>query len=434
MIRASTIAVALVSVAHAAAAQLPNSSTRALALGSGYTASAKGFEAIAWNPALLAMPGRPVFSLNLIQFGAGVGSNSYGLSDFKKYSNKLLTTADKDSLLAKVRQGDPNRTLALSGDLGVTGLALSLGNFAVSASGAADVRGDVSADAIELALYGNVTRRAAGQTYTLTGSGAKGWGGGTLALAYGMKLPVPVGALGVGATLKINKGSFGLRAADINTSLQTNPNFDARVGFHALMTDIEASKISNGSGFGLDLGGAYQLPGGLRVGLVVENIVQKMSWSDANLVYYRKQFRLTQNGDVVTDTTIADIEKAAYNASDPMQKALRDSLDTGTNPTRIRAGVNYSTGMLTLAGGAIINATKGLDISAAKQVGVGLELRLIPFIPLRAGLNTDFAGGTTLSAGFGLKLGPVRMDAALASTTAGDHQGFQGALGLSFMN
>ena len=57
-------------------AQLPSFSTRSVALGGGYTASAKGFEAIAWNPALLAMPGHPGFSLNLVQFGVRAGSNS----------------------------------------------------------------------------------------------------------------------------------------------------------------------------------------------------------------------------------------------------------------------------------------------------------------------------------------------------------------------
>jgi hypothetical protein len=90
-------------------------------------------------------------------------------------------------------------------------------------------------------------------------------------------------------------------------------------------------------------------------------------------------------------------------------------------------------GMLTLMGGAVVSAKQGLEFSAAQQVGVGVELRLIPFIPLRVGYNTDFSG-STISGGVGLKLGPVRLDAALANTTSGDHMGFNGAVGFSFMN
>src|SRR4051812_23878031 len=103
----SLAALALAVVAQAAAAQIPNSSTRAVGMGGGYTASAKGYEAIAWNPALLGMPGHPKFSLNLLQFGVKLNSNAYGYSDWKKYHGQFLTKADKDSLLAEVRQGDP---------------------------------------------------------------------------------------------------------------------------------------------------------------------------------------------------------------------------------------------------------------------------------------------------------------------------------------
>ena len=61
------------------------------------------------------------------------------------------------------------------------------------------------------------------------------------------------------------------------------------------MSEIDSSK-TNGSGVGLDLGGAYELASGLRFGLVIENLINATSWDDSHLVYYRKQFRLTQNG------------------------------------------------------------------------------------------------------------------------------------------
>ena len=185
----------------------------------------------------------------------------------------------------------------------------------------------------------------------------------------------------------------------------------------------------------MDVGGAYDLASGIRFGLVIENLLNVTSWDDANLVYYRKQYRVRQVGDQVVDSTISNIEKAPYNAGDPLEKALHDSLTaSGTFPTRIRAGVNVTRTRFTVAGGITLRAKRGLDPGAAQQLSAGAELRPAPVLALRAGLSSDLASGMTLGGGIGLKLGPVRLDAALANTLSGDHKGFQVALGASIMN
>ena len=423
----------LLGLAETASAQLPSFSTRSLALGSGYTASASGFEAIAWNPALLAMPGHPGFSLNLIQAQIGAGSNAFSLGDFQKYKDKVLTTQDKNDILNQIRQGDPTRTLSINVQPSIAGLALSVGSFAASISAAGAIGADVSSDAVELALFGNVTRNGPGQSYSAAGSGVRGWAAGTFALAYGTRIPVPIGALAVGTTLKISRGIAAIRAEDLGTMLQTNPTFNATAGFHALASEVDSS-TSNGSAVGLDLGGSYQLTSGLRFGLVLENIVNSTNWDDQHLVYYRKQFKLTQNGSQYTDSTISNIDKAPYNPADPLQKRLHDSLTTGgTYPMRIRAGVNATSGMITIAGGVVLRVKQALDVGAAQQVSAGAELRLIPILPLRVGLSTDLAGGFTLSGGLGLKLGPLRFDGAVANSASGDHKGFQAAVGVAIL-
>ncbi|MBI4501829.1 MAG: conjugal transfer protein TraF [Gemmatimonadetes bacterium] len=429
----ATAALLLLAISPAALAQLPSFSTRSVALGGGYTASARGFEAIAWNPALLAMPDRPKFSLNIVQGGVRAGSNTFGMGDFNKYKDKVLTTQDKNDLLKQVRQGDSSRTLSLDVQPSVGGLALSVGSFAASLSAAGNVGADVSSDAVELALFGNVTRKGPGQRYSAAGSGVRGWGAGTFALAYGMKFPVPVGALAVGATLKINRGIVALRAENLNTTLQTSPNFQATAGFHALLSEVDTNTF-NGSGVGIDLGGAYQLASGVRFGLVLENLINSTSWDDKHLIYYRQEFRLTQTGDQLVDTTISDIDRVRYSSSDPLQKRLHDSLTTGgTYPMRIRAGVNANSGIFTLAAGLVIRAKQALDFGAAQQASAGAEIRLIPFLPLRAGMATDLAGGFTFSGGLGFKFGPVRLDGAIANSPTGDHKGFQAAVGLSIL-
>src|SRR5207247_1000087 len=98
------------------------------------------------------------------------GSNSFTLGDFQKYREKDLTSQDKTDILAEIRQGTTTRPLSFDVEPGVGGLAFSVGAFAASLSGAGNVSADVSSDAVELALYGNVTRKGAGQSYTATGS------------------------------------------------------------------------------------------------------------------------------------------------------------------------------------------------------------------------------------------------------------------------
>ena len=83
-------------------AQLPTTSPRSLALGGAYTSLARGWEAVSWNPALLAARGRPRFTLGLPQLSFEFGSNSYGFGDFRKYANRTLDAADKAYLLGKI--------------------------------------------------------------------------------------------------------------------------------------------------------------------------------------------------------------------------------------------------------------------------------------------------------------------------------------------
>src|SRR5918911_5051906 len=75
---------------RAALAQLPSASASSLGLGDNYTALANGYNAVAWNPARLAMPGSPHFSLALLPARLGGGLDPITLSDVADYSGVLL--------------------------------------------------------------------------------------------------------------------------------------------------------------------------------------------------------------------------------------------------------------------------------------------------------------------------------------------------------
>jgi hypothetical protein len=442
-LRTQILAAVLVACPAALTAQLPLSSTRALGMGGSFGAAARGYEAIAWNPALLGLSDRPGFSLNLIQVSGELGDNAFNYADFQNYKDKALTRADKDTIMAKVLncpnnavgpQCGPARPLSMRLGAGLTSIAMTFGNFGLSLSGGGSADASLSSDFVELAMYGNVTRKGAGQKYLGAGTAANALGTGTLAVAYGSRLPVPTGQLAIGATVKFTDGVALGRFEDAGTSLQTSPNFQSVIGGQALFTDV-SKNVSNGSGVGLDVGGVYELASGLRFGLQIENLISVMSWKDDNLKYSRKIFALTQNGDQFSDSTIADDSVIAYNPANPAQKAMHDSLfTTGTFPTRVRGSVAMHSGMLTLVGGIDFRVKDGVVGSDPQIASVGAELLPLGILALRAGLATNFQGGSTLAVGGGLKLGPIRMDLGLSSTSSGDRKGFQAAGGFSLMN
>ena len=428
---ASLVALAVVPVA--VQAQSGQSTARAVAMGRSMTASARGYEAVAWNPALLGMPGSPGFSLSLPQIGINAYSNALGPSDLWHYYRiDTLSTQDKNDILTKIRgTGDSTFGVGILAD--VMGLGFTFKNFGLTVFGTADGNLAVNSDLVELALVGNIARRAPGQRYVGTNSRGAGVGTVGLAASWGQGIGVPVGHLAVGATVKYLRVISAARVTDLGSYVQNAPDFEARAGGQALTFDWDQSHF-NGTGFGVDLGAAYELVSGLRLAAAVENLVSTMSWKDSNLVYYRQEYLLQQNGIQYSDSTISNIDKVAYDPTDPEQKALRDSLLTG-NPlgTRLRLGAQLSAGPVLLAGDLRFRVAKGVVAGPAQRASVGAELPL-SVVRLRAGLASDFSGGFGLSGGLGFQLGPVRLDFAAATTPGGDRQGLTLATGLSVMN
>jgi hypothetical protein len=152
------------------AAQLPDPSTRALGMGDAYPSLARGYEAVYWNPAMLAALGSPGFTIGLPHVDVEVGSNVYGFSDFKKYANSYLTDADKQTLFSKLGSDSALTIRALGG---VAPFGLSIGPFALAVG--SQVQGDLALgkDAVQLALFGNASRTGAGQFFTAAGSGRR---------------------------------------------------------------------------------------------------------------------------------------------------------------------------------------------------------------------------------------------------------------------
>jgi hypothetical protein len=432
----------------ALAAQLPDASPRSLALAGSYGAMARGFEAVAWNPAMLAARGNPGLTVALPRASFEAGSNTFSWGDLHHYANRHLSDQDKADLMAKITHDDSSLTLRSL--FGATPLGLSIGQvgFLVATSG--DLGFAAPRDAVELALYGNAHRSGPGESFTAHGTTGRAWAATTVAGSFAWPFSVPLGRLAIGATYKMVIGHFIARASEVASSLVVNPLVQAQGDVHTVYTsypsgftpkvpgDIFGGQGKAGSGYGVDLGGALQLAGrSITVSATLVNALGKMTWDQDRLMYERTTYTATQtaSGQVSDTTTHRILRTAAEVSADLLAKAQRDSLLANADFSRLlRLGVALRSGALTLSGGAQLRLEEGLDRQPQREVSGGLEYRLLGVVPLRAGLAWDVGNAFTLAGGTGLAIAFFHLDVSAAAITGNLRPGvrFAAGAGLEF--
>ena len=413
-------------VPAALAAQLPDPSIRSLGMAGANSAVATGWEAVALNPALLSARGRPGWSLGLPRIQTEVASNAWGMSELRTYGGKTLSDADKQALLDQI-----DSTLDTRAQFGITPFGLQIGPFAFSIASAGDLQANVGKDFAELLLFGNANRST---PFTLTGSRADGWAATTAGLSYAMAFGTPAGRLNAGVTVKKVWGNGLGSGREITSTLQSSPNFNARLVGHTVYTDYPdgynfssagdflGGTGSPGSGYGMDLGAVWELSG-ITVAASVTNVAHKMDWDASRFTYEHVDYRVTQDAaGNTTDTTIRVELHGAEIDTNAIARTLRDSVVANSNFSRqLRAGAAMKLGGVRLAADALIRLSDGIDRPPSQAVAVGAEYVFMGLLPLRAGFGTDFDGTTRYSGGLGLYLGPVRIDVG-ASTTLGSQR------------
>src|SRR5205807_361841 len=84
-------------------AQLGNATAATLAMGGAGTALARGFDAVAWNPAGLAMPGSARFSFAVLPMTGSEGASPVTMRDLQHFQGKLVDDATKREWSQRVR-------------------------------------------------------------------------------------------------------------------------------------------------------------------------------------------------------------------------------------------------------------------------------------------------------------------------------------------
>ena len=395
-----SLALGAASFPGGASGQLPSPSTAVLGTANNYTALARGFTAIALNPAGLGMPGNPGFSLTLLPVQAQAGLNAISVADIAAFDGLKIPVATKEEWLQSViNEG----SLAAQAGLAVTELALSVGPIGLQISSVAQMDASLGPDAVELALFGNAGRTGTTRDMTLAGTSANGWAATTVAVAFGMGLPAPAsqgGSLAVGATLKYTVGHGVLAARDDGSTITANP-----IGIDLALPSIapDSFNANSGSGVGLDIGAAWE-GSTWTLTAAIQNLFHTFQWDLEGFAY--------RPGTVLfeADTTATDFDAVpAANAPG----ALRNEVLAQSFGTALNLGAAYRrSDRLVLTADLRIGGGDTLVQGVGSHIGVGAELRLLPFLPLRGGFSRVSGGAVHFAGGLGLELGPVHFSAA----------------------
>lgn len=397
----SLLAAALLSaVAAPAAAQLPSASARALGMADNYTALARGYTAVSWNPANLALPGGPPWSLAILPVRGIGGLDPVTTSELAEWEDRFVPEEVRRDWLRQIRDEGGQQG---SGGTEFTALALSVGRFGVQVGTVARGRMSISPDVAELLLFGNAGLTGE-PTRTFTGaeSSMDIFAATTGALSYAHPIGLGAGVhAAAGVTAKYTVGHFVLHGEDAGSVLESDP-LRGQVEFPVVHTD-SVSTGNSGSGFGLDLALAVQRDA-WSLGVNVQNVVNTFEWDRSDLAW-RSGRAYFDADSAASDIAAAPIATAPAGATAFLDDAFEPLL---------AVGIAYrASPALTVSGDVRHRFGDGIELGPGTHAGAGIEYRALPVLPLRAGAAyvTD---GYQLSAGAGLELGAFSLTAAAA--------------------
>lgn len=397
LVRGVTVA-ALFSASGAvvADAQLPNASAAAHAMAGNFTAIARGYEAVAWNPANLAMPKRPMFSLGIGMFGGSAGLDPVDVKTLHSFSGQVVDSATRVSWVEQARLAGGQKARF---DGGVTPLALSIGPIGVQAGATSYTNMNLSPDAWEAMLFGNAGNNGGqAKTLDLTGTSVRAGVISTAALSFALPIPINLtnGILrdehaAIGFTGKYVMGNALVVAQDLGSVVSDS----LQLRFPMIMPDSDFTG-NVGNGMGADLGIAWS-GGPWRVGLNAENVFNTFRWDTTMLV------SRSGVGTFTTDTSTTDFDtQYAFSAA---PAALRDIVTKQAFKPAVTLGAAFAV-MPSLTLTADIRQSLGDDnaiqIGPKSRMGVGAEWRPLGFLPLRAGV-ASVTDGWQAGAGVGLR-------------------------------
>ncbi|UCC73291.1 MAG: hypothetical protein JSV86_01620 [Gemmatimonadota bacterium] len=416
----------LACVTGVAQAQLATPSARSIALANSFMARARGYESPFWNAANLGLSDRPGWSVGLAGASAYLNNNSLSYGQITDLYGVYMDDATKSEILASIREDDPNKMFKLNADLGASVLGFSISRFAFGFGTVGALNFEITPDAAELLLFGNVGEDGTGRDFSLDGSHGEAWSFSGGYVSYAQPFTVPaLDYLGlkfsIGATVKYGVAHGFARITDTGTNLTYDP----------LAADVQAELLSSdaldaGRLWAVDIGAAAEWDGLLVAGISLSNALLGVSWNE-------EEFELTQV------TALADFEQTestdttyAWDELTPEKQAeIVEYLEQADVPKRLRLGLVFEAiPVLTVSADYVELIGGTLRSRWDRALSAGGELRLLDALPLRVGLATDFSH-FAYTGGLGAYVGPVHLDLSVGRWGVVGGDGVVGAVSIS---
>ncbi len=382
---------------------------RAWGMSTAHTAVGRGLGAVSWNPANLALDDG--VAVGIAAAAVDLHNNAFSLYRYNEIMGGNLTRTDKQWILETI----PAEGLSLAAEVHASALGLRAGPIAVTLRGLGGASGNLDRDFFDLVLLGNEV----GQSVSFDDTYGEGYAVGAATLSYATPIWTGLwGRLTAGCNLSYLQGFFQIHVEEAGGSLVTH---FTEIQGHAAASVVTAT---GGNGWGVDLGLALQTQRGWVLGLVADNLLTDLQWTNDP---ERHLFSVAAD----TINVMQEDLSAAVATSDTMQSI--DPFERNL-PRRLRLGASNQLGAWLLAG----DISQGLDNRAGTTTrtafSAGAELHALGWLHPRAGFTVGGLSGQSLSLGLGLLAGPWRLDLAVLNRgtfVPGDAKGIALAAGSS---
>lgn len=371
-------------------------SIRAWGMGGALTASARGLDAVEYNPANLAFSEGT--NVGLAGVALDVHNNALSLDRYNEITGAYLDEADKQRLLDDI----PESGFRLNADVRASAMGAQVGDYAVSFGAWGAGSGTLDRDYFDLVLFGNELD----ETVDFSNTSGEGWALATAAVSTGHQLyRTETWVLYGGMNVRYFQGIYEMHVEEAYGSLTTTMDEISGEAY------VATRSARGGSGAGCDLGLALQIPGSWTFGLALDNAYTRLQW---NTGVEEQRFWIN-----AADINLAndDLDDAVADAD----STLEGGSYTTSLPRTLRMGAANRLGAFQVAADYVQGfETRGAS-STTPQLNLGAEWELCSFFMPRAGCSVGGARGSSLAGGVGLGLGPWKVD--LAAMTRGGMSG-----------
>ncbi|RAK67123.1 DUF5723 family protein [Hymenobacter edaphi] len=382
------------------------------------------YQAIGINPANLARIGSPKFSIGLLQYGVGIGSQSLTREQMLRFVKRVddkLTTAEKQEL-AKAFTSD--NALNLNADVMTFGASvdlLGIGTVAISNQQRVVTHMGLNKNMAEILFLGKnapiYQQYTSGTTIPLVSTALQGT---RLQMSWLNEFNVAFGrrlldndmfqlSAGVGYRYIEGVGVVDIRAEDgkLEAFGAVSPLFDINYGKLAQNPQFNYRQGGSGlrpvgTGNGVDLGASMEIGKSLRLGLSVTDI-GSMTWKGNLLTANDQKLKQLSSEGIGSYNLFKEVTQLVTAGTDSLFQYQPSASRSESLPTKLRAGAGLRISEYFEVG---VDATLPMNDVAGNLpkpfVGAGVDYKPVRWLRLSSGLSGGAGYGFSLPLGLTL--------------------------------